>query len=174
MTSTPLDQASKSFSDAGNRTPLLFASVLAPSALVFLAWVVTAHWHFQCAFGDIELEAGHGILLIYSEPGANRDPDVRLRRCEHWHLSWAMPSTYRKNWSASITYIIPFWLIQATLLIPIFILTRSRFKSRRPGHCQTCGYDLTGNTSGVCPECGHRMVKAPAAAVDSHDGPRPT
>lgn len=23
-----------------------------------------------------------------------------------------------------------------------------------PGHCQECGYDLTGNESGVCPECG--------------------
>ncbi len=23
-----------------------------------------------------------------------------------------------------------------------------------PGHCQTCGYNLTGNVSGVCPECG--------------------
>lgn len=23
-----------------------------------------------------------------------------------------------------------------------------------PGHCQTCGYDLTSNVSGVCPECG--------------------
>lgn len=23
-----------------------------------------------------------------------------------------------------------------------------------PGHCQSCGYDLTGNVSGVCPECG--------------------
>ncbi len=22
------------------------------------------------------------------------------------------------------------------------------------GHCQQCGYNLTGNTSGVCPECG--------------------
>jgi hypothetical protein len=24
----------------------------------------------------------------------------------------------------------------------------------RPGHCPHCGYDLTGNVSGVCPECG--------------------
>lgn len=23
-----------------------------------------------------------------------------------------------------------------------------------PGFCQKCGYDLTGNVSGVCPECG--------------------
>ena len=23
-----------------------------------------------------------------------------------------------------------------------------------PGHCQDCGYDLTGNVSGRCPECG--------------------
>ena len=26
-------------------------------------------------------------------------------------------------------------------------------KPLKPGHCR-CGYDLTGNTSGVCPECG--------------------
>jgi hypothetical protein len=23
-----------------------------------------------------------------------------------------------------------------------------------PGACRKCGYDMTGNTSGVCPECG--------------------
>lgn len=28
-----------------------------------------------------------------------------------------------------------------------------------PGHCQTCGYDLTGNLSGVCPECGTEVEK---------------
>jgi hypothetical protein len=26
---------------------------------------------------------------------------------------------------------------------------------RRCGRCGHCGYDLTGNVSGVCPECGH-------------------
>ena len=25
------------------------------------------------------------------------------------------------------------------------------------GHCQKCGYNLTGNVSGVCPECGEQI-----------------
>lgn len=28
-----------------------------------------------------------------------------------------------------------------------------------PGYCQSCGYDLTGNESGVCPECGVALPK---------------
>ena len=27
------------------------------------------------------------------------------------------------------------------------------------GFCQTCGYDLTGNASGVCPECGAEVAR---------------
>ena len=26
-----------------------------------------------------------------------------------------------------------------------------------PNHCRRCGYNLTGNTSGVCPECGTQV-----------------
>lgn len=26
-----------------------------------------------------------------------------------------------------------------------------------PGHCIQCGYNLTGNVSGTCPECGNVM-----------------
>ena len=29
-----------------------------------------------------------------------------------------------------------------------------RWRRCRKGHCQSCGYDLQGNVSGVCPECG--------------------
>jgi hypothetical protein len=39
-----------------------------------------------------------------------------------------------------------------------FVLPR-----RRPmtGHCQECDYDLTGNISGRCPECGTPVSEAP-------------
>ncbi len=29
-----------------------------------------------------------------------------------------------------------------------------RWRLPPPGHCQSCGYNLTGNVSGKCPECG--------------------
>ena len=29
-----------------------------------------------------------------------------------------------------------------------------RWRRRRKGLCVTCGYNLTGNVTGVCPECG--------------------
>jgi hypothetical protein len=34
----------------------------------------------------------------------------------------------------------------------VFWYHRKRLK--KPGHCPTCHYNLTGNTSGICPECG--------------------
>ena len=35
-------------------------------------------------------------------------------------------------------------------------LTR-RWVRRRAGRCLYCGYDLTGNVSGICPECGEKV-----------------
>ena len=48
---------------------------------------------------------------------------------------------------------LPLWMIFVVVATPTAILWD---RDRRPpaGHCQTCGYDLTGNVSGKCPECG--------------------
>jgi hypothetical protein len=48
----------------------------------------------------------------------------------------------------------PYWLMMVCVGLPTgFLWWRDR--RRRPlGHCQQCGYDLTGNVSGRCPECG--------------------
>ncbi len=45
-------------------------------------------------------------------------------------------------------------VVPGLLRLPSSIRGRSR---RRRGLCLSCGYNLTGNTSGVCPECGGRM-----------------
>ena len=42
---------------------------------------------------------------------------------------------------------------------------------RKPfGHCQKCGYNLTGNTSGVCPECGRSIPQVCAQDVKARAG----
>jgi hypothetical protein len=52
---------------------------------------------------------------------------------------------------------VPHWLAAAALLTPPALrlapLLRAR-RRRRTGRCPACGYDLTANTSGTCPECG--------------------
>lgn len=30
---------------------------------------------------------------------------------------------------------------------------------KKTGHCGNCGYNLQGNVSGVCPECGARLAR---------------
>jgi hypothetical protein len=39
-------------------------------------------------------------------------------------------------------------MLVVAALLPLFR------RGSRPGGCLTCGYDLTGNVSGTCPECG--------------------
>jgi hypothetical protein len=54
------------------------------------------------------------------------------------------------------------WPLQFTILaLPPFgvsLLVYHKLTFRRllctHAHCNKCGYDLTGNTSGTCPECG--------------------
>jgi hypothetical protein len=36
----------------------------------------------------------------------------------------------------------------------VFRTVRRKMDVNRSGHCGNCDYDLTGNVSGTCPECG--------------------
>lgn len=50
-----------------------------------------------------------------------------------------------------------FW---AAALSASVALLRSLVRKREipTGYCQECGYNLTGNVSGVCPECGEKIL----------------
>ncbi len=70
-----------------------------------------------------------------------------------------LPRTYTTNisgknitrrWTQRVT--LPLWLPLLLIAIPTaFLWWRDR--PPKPGHCP-CGYDLRGNESGTCPECG--------------------
>jgi hypothetical protein len=49
---------------------------------------------------------------------------------------------------------LPLWLPMSLIAVPtLWSYWRCRVRERR-GHCGKCRYDLTGNVSGICPECG--------------------
>ena len=52
---------------------------------------------------------------------------------------------------ASMIWLILFTPVAFLVGLPIRLL---RPKPRLPDHCSKCGYNLTGNVSGLCPECG--------------------
>ena len=52
---------------------------------------------------------------------------------------------------------LPIWaplLLMTVLTASVGWLGRARY---REGYCRKCGYDLTGNVSGRCPECGRAV-----------------
>ena len=76
------------------------------------------------------------------------------------------PSQVPPAWSRSSRVVLP---AASGLLIvwPVVGVLRWRKRRRRvaAGLCASCGYDLTGNTSGVCPECG-MVVASHAKAIN--------
>jgi hypothetical protein len=52
---------------------------------------------------------------------------------------------------------LPLWLPFILVALPTELLWWYHRRSPAPGHCHACGYDLTGNQSGICSECGTRI-----------------
>lgn len=70
-----------------------------------------------------------------------------------WPRMWSWcgmgPAPQIKEW--------PLWIPAVALLLPVAVI-RPRFEDEFRGLCRTCGYDLRGNASGICPECGKKIV----------------
>lgn len=78
-------------------------------------------------------------------------------------LSSEQKGPYRTTW-----IVFPFWLPTGLLTcvgtIPVARGPVRRRWRRFRGCCESCGYDLTGNRSGRCPECGTRLLRSPPLA----------
>ncbi len=72
----------------------------------------------------------------------------------NWSAYVFMPGV----WLASPRMTLASWLLQVAYyyLLAYCALRLLKYWKREPppGHCHKCGYCLTGNLSGVCPECG--------------------
>ncbi|GMU83865.1 MAG: hypothetical protein AMXMBFR47_37350 [Planctomycetota bacterium] len=80
------------------------------------------------------------------------------------HARWVDGNSYRfvqflcphtesnavSTWGTWSAWVMPLWL---PLVPPLALILALRRRSP-PGSCLRCGYNLTGNVSGRCPECG--------------------
>jgi len=60
-----------------------------------------------------------------------------------------------------LTFLVHWGIVSVITFVAVDMVTLAAWaafkNSRQFGsdhHCRRCGYDLTGNTSGICPECG--------------------
>jgi len=68
---------------------------------------------------------------------------------------WFNFNAHRRDNSRNIEFEFPVGLITAIAAILPLVSLLPKLRMRPPrAHCRTCGYNLTGNSSGICPECG--------------------
>lgn len=68
-------------------------------------------------------------------------------------MGFAEVRTAHRRWQVFV----PAWaIVFASILLPAFAAARElkRWRKRKEGRCRRCGYNLTCNVSGICPECG--------------------
>ncbi len=73
------------------------------------------------------------------------------------HLGFFYDDRRSADGSARLSLVFPFWLpALATIVVPScwFVGFLRHRRQKMIGRCVRCGYSLTGNVSGICPECG--------------------
>lgn len=137
-------------------------AILLMMSLLVAAWIVSL-FERVCvthSSGEVFINLGRVVIWQYSFDAYGPDG----LRCSAGRSSLSfIPSAYTLGlclpqinfyMPRSVTITIPFWFLLLLTSLPIPLLWRRT--ARLPGHCRKCGYDLTGNESGRCPECGTR------------------
>ena len=156
------------------RTVTLIA--LAVGMLVIgAAWIPTYWW----AFGFQDSSQRYEWFVVQGNLHINRFPPkfvaskiapmglwvggFRVTRARLFQPLFSLPHFNRtgsSHWYLELPLYLPL-LVFAALLAALCVYPRLPFIRRRwrrkQGLCLNCGYDLTGNVSGRCPECGEAV-----------------
>ncbi len=99
------------------------------------------------------------MISVFNRQGIKRTFDP-YRSLGYTNLT-TITASGRKLSSIELRF--PHWLVAAIAMAFVTLAyaraTRKYVRVRR-NHCRTCEYDLTGNTSGICPECGTEVSES--------------
>jgi hypothetical protein len=117
-----------------------------------------------------------GALWYYESPqNAEELGGWFISKAGEHRLRWWPMWNRKSHWPMQPFYVgiaLPLWIpaLMAALCAGLLVwLERRRLP---PQCCQACGYDLTGNASGTCPECG--SIVAPQRSDGQTDLPART
>lgn len=144
--------------------------------LIVVAWGLSLRWFVRHEQNGLAAGCAHGTVTVVtgSWVGDGGTKVARLTPQTIQTVFDAILATYHANsgfhWprvtKAGVSHgvpptflFIPLWLPLVVVAIPTSILFYRDHKRIPPGHCQECGYNLTGNESGICPECGTEIRK---------------
>lgn len=119
---------------------------------------------FGLAGAYAQVYGGNFMLGQYSGKYKSLVPNGLLIGDAYPSPKW-MPSfsSYPDDWSLTIPM---FQVVLVAVLTTVVLFYRDR-RRILPGHCPRCGYDLTGNTSGKCSECGEKIDAGQRAATST-------
>ena len=108
-------------------------------------------------------------------PGTSR-PGAFLYRQEPYSWVDIGAATYvptYKRWRVYGRATMPLWIPPFASCAALALMYRRRSRRKLLGHCAACGYDLTGNVSGICSECGRPIEWGAAEGGGSLGARRP-
>ena len=143
---------------------------LVACAMLVVAWVTSLRFGVSWQTSDgCEIEVGAGCLRICATPFRMDErwwPTIYDSTAQARWRGWLDRCLYvpsgqtRGTWGRC--FVAPLWCLLVVGLIPtLFLWWRDR--PLPPDYCQRCGYNLTGNISGRCPECGTQIAESQRA-----------
>ncbi len=98
-----------------------------------------------------------------------------------WRLGLCRPGVYERTYGGYLyenlsqpvnqtVYVLPCWIPFTLAMVSTALLWLLDRRRAKPGHCGRCGYSLTGNVSGRCPECGTPVSAECGTALQAEGG----
>ncbi|MGD8452132.1 MAG: hypothetical protein PVJ57_09970 [Phycisphaerae bacterium] len=133
--------------------------------LTVLSYFVTIEMPVNCVDGVVGIRRGTCYYIrAFWNPFEPRT--VREKYNCPWEGTWYFallrPQSLLGEFECNTSRVACSTALPCVILCPVLLAWSWLLWKRRAGGCTTCGYDLTGNASGVCPECG-----TPVAESDS-------